>query len=76
MDASVAFSYWKALKAIRANQQKSQIEVAVYPHLKEDRDRDKVQRGLSQAFKQNVTDGDYVKERELEEILRRRRTSE
>jgi len=65
--------YWKALKALRAGDAKTMVETSLYPHLKDNRDREKVQRSLMQSYTLNVSDGDYVKEREFEKILSERR---
>lgn len=76
MDTPRVFQYYKALKAIRANQQKSAIETAVFPHLSKQKSRDDVQRSLSNAVRHNVSDGDFAKEKELEDILRERRSGQ
>jgi len=75
MDAGTVFRYWRVLKAIRANEQKNDIVTAIYPHLKESQDRDKVQRSLSQSYTTIVSDGDFMKERELNKILEERKAS-
>lgn len=72
MDADTFFNYHKALKAIRANEQKAIIEANVYPHLSNKQDRESVTRSLSRAFKTNVSDGDLEHENALEKILEER----
>lgn len=76
MDPDTVFQYWKALKAIRANEQKALIEAVIFPQLKDKKDRDSVTAALRNAVKNNVSSGDYEREGELERILEARRNGE
>lgn len=72
LDGETALMYHKALRAIRANELRGQIEAATFPHLQNTKDRENVRRQIDQAVRLNVSDGDYARERELERILAER----
>ena len=72
MNADTALCYWKALKALRSHEQRGMIEAAVYPHLSSAKTKEEIQRSLNQAVKHNVSDGDWEREKELEDILKER----
>lgn len=76
MDAEKVFQYWKALKAIRAHEQRAMIEATMYPQLKNKQDREATLRDLKNAVKMNVSDGDIDREMQLERILAERRNGE